>query len=37
MSIVRLHFYGFVAGFILDLIVGDPHWFKAHQIGRAHV
>ena len=32
MSIVRLHFYGFVAGSILDLIVGDPHWFKAHPV-----
>ena len=32
MSIVRLHFYGFIAGFLLDMLVGDPHWFKAHPV-----
>ncbi|MQN00892.1 MAG: cobalamin biosynthesis protein CobD [Lachnospiraceae bacterium] len=32
MEIIRLHLAGFLAGFILDLIVGDPHWFKLHQV-----
>lgn len=29
---IRLHLYGFILGFILDLIVGDPHWFLAHPV-----
>lgn len=30
--ILQLHLIGFIAGFVLDLIVGDPHWFKAHPV-----
>ena len=32
MDIVKLHLCGFALGFILDLIVGDPHWFKLHPV-----
>lgn len=29
---IRLHLYGFILGFVLDLIVGDPHWFVIHPV-----
>lgn len=32
MELIELHFYGFVTGSVLDLLVGDPHWFKAHPV-----
>lgn len=32
MGIIRLHLYGFFAGFLLDMIIGDPHWFIIHPV-----
>ena len=32
MDIIKLHLCGFALGFVLDLIVGDPHWFKIHPV-----
>ncbi|MCI6649799.1 MAG: adenosylcobinamide-phosphate synthase CbiB [Lachnospiraceae bacterium] len=32
MDIIKLHLCGFAIGFVLDLIVGDPHWFKFHPV-----
>ena len=29
---VRLHLCGFILGFLLDLIIGDPHWFLIHPV-----
>ncbi len=29
---VRLHLCGFILGFLLDLIIGDPHWFVIHPV-----
>ena len=29
---IRLHLCGFILGFLLDLIIGDPHWFLIHPV-----